>query len=134
LKVAADSTHGSARADKPITTLMDVSPAPAPAAAAAAGLGVAKVQAQEAQQQVVVGPRVVGFLLLDPLWKGGEVVGYVTSVTRAACGAHPGEVTFDIDIDAASHGHSFIDSCRSFISSGCTLVARPFLTRSGLLH
>jgi hypothetical protein len=34
---------------------------------------------------------VVGFLLLDPLWRGGKVVGYVTSVTRAACGAHPGE-------------------------------------------
>ena len=36
------------------------------------------------------GPRVEGFVLLDPLWRGGAAVGYAASLSRLRRGAHPG--------------------------------------------
>jgi hypothetical protein len=38
-----------------------------------------------------LGPELVGFVLLDPLWEQGQEVGYVASVQRMKGSAHPGE-------------------------------------------
>jgi hypothetical protein len=55
------------------------------AVAAAAGSGDASASAAAA------GPELVGFVLLDPLWEGGQEVGYVTSMMRMKRSAHAGE-------------------------------------------
>lgn len=85
----------------------DAKPADAaPAAAAGTGLhaeaggpaggflqaaGCAEPGAQAQAQEGPVGPELVGFVLLDPLWEGGQEVGYVTSMMRMKRSAHTGE-------------------------------------------
>ena len=39
----------------------------------------------------MLGPELVGFVLLDPLWEGGSEMGYVSSICRMKRTAHQGE-------------------------------------------
>jgi hypothetical protein len=51
----------------------------------------AAVRDQDAVGQAALAPELVGFVLLDPLWEGGQEVGYVASVMRMKRSAHAGE-------------------------------------------
>jgi hypothetical protein len=51
---------------------------------------------QEQQAEAAAGkrkqPELIGFILLDPMWEGGEEVGYVSSIVRMKRSAHSGGV------------------------------------------
>lgn len=46
---------------------------------------------QDSGAKAVLGPELVGFMLLDPLWEQGQEVGYVASVMRMKRSAHTGK-------------------------------------------
>jgi hypothetical protein len=66
-------------------------PVPASVSARAFNSGDAQAAAAPAPAAAACTPELVGFVLLDPLWEGGEAVGYVTSMQRINRSAHSGE-------------------------------------------
>ncbi|GBF97099.1 hypothetical protein Rsub_10110 [Raphidocelis subcapitata] len=76
-------------------------PEPAPAAAAAAPPDAKAAGAEDDASSCTTSPssprpagparaRLEGFVMVDPLWRGGEVYGYVTSLNRMRQGSHHG--------------------------------------------
>jgi hypothetical protein len=78
--VTAEAAAAAAAAASPST------PFAAPEAAAQA----MPQQQHGAQPVAVQEPQLVGFVLLDPLWEGGEPLGYVSSIVRMTRSAHQG--------------------------------------------
>jgi hypothetical protein len=72
------------------------------------------------QTGAVLGPELVGFVLLDPLWDEGQEVGYVASVMRMKRSAHTGEAGWDFDCLVLStlwHGYPGCSALGTGISS-----------------